>query len=536
MLAGVPAVTHCAHTLDLPFVLPPLSPVVIAAAHTPRHPTADSVAPGIIMLLGPMVLRCMVACRALLRPSPRMLTMSAGAAGGRTTRLPGDLLVREHTLSVPLDHKSPRGSQLSLFVRELVPASKASDSSLPCVLYLQGGPGFPSGRPTSPPGGWQKAALDTPFRILLLDQRGTGRSTPVSKQSLSAIEGGPAGQAAYLEHFRADSIVRDCEVVRKSLAGGSKVSLLGQSFGGFCILSYLSLFPESIERALFTFGLAPVGQKAEDVYRATFKRMEERNRRFYERYPQDIELVRTLVRELHENPASLPRGGTLTPRRFLMVGLLLGSASGFESLHDLLEMSIPRCGDGGGSATLPDDFLLAIESAQQGFETNPIYWLLHESIYCDGPAMGASEWAAERVQAELGESWDYATRLEAGDEPINLSGEMVYSWMGEDFAWLRPLKPTADILAAKADWGPLYDAKMLRSPKCPPVAALVSYEDIYVERDFSERTARMLGPEGGGTARLWITNEFQHSGLRDQPAVVFERLMKMAKGDIAIPS
>ena len=88
----------------------------------------------------------------------------------------------------------------------------------------------------------------------------------------------------------------------------------------------------------------------------------------------------------------------------------------------------------------------------------------------------------------------------------------------------------------QADWGPLYDAKMLRSPKCPPVAALVSYEDIYVERDFSERTSRMLGPEGGGTARLWITNEFQHSGLRDQPAVVFERLLAMAKGDIAIPS
>ena len=63
------------------------------------------------MLLGPMVLRCMVACRALLIRPPRQLTMSAG---GAATRLPGDLLVREHTLTVPLDHKRPRGSQLSL--------------------------------------------------------------------------------------------------------------------------------------------------------------------------------------------------------------------------------------------------------------------------------------------------------------------------------------------------------------------------------------------------------------------------------------
>ena len=35
----------------------------------------------------------------------------------------------------------------------------------------------------------------------------------------------------------------------------------------------------------------------------------------------------------------MPRGGTLTPRRFLMLGLLLGSADGFESLHDLLELA-----------------------------------------------------------------------------------------------------------------------------------------------------------------------------------------------------
>lgn len=50
--------------------------------------------------------------------------------------------------------------------------------------------------------------------------------------------------------------------------------MLGQSYGGFCILSYLSLFPDSIERALFTCGLAPVGVAVDDVYRATFKRME----------------------------------------------------------------------------------------------------------------------------------------------------------------------------------------------------------------------------------------------------------------------
>ena len=76
---------------------------------------------------------------------------------------------------------------------------------------------------------------------------------------------------------------------------------------------------------------------------------QERNRRFYQRYPQDVELVRSLVAGLHAAPAPLPRGGTLTARRFLQLGLLLGSASGFEALHDLLELARPPSADG-----LPD--------------------------------------------------------------------------------------------------------------------------------------------------------------------------------------
>ena len=42
---------------------------------------------------------------------------------------------------------------------------------------------------------------------------------------------------------------------------------------------------------------------------ATYLRMQERNRRFYERYPQDVELVREIVSRLHEAPVELPRGG-----------------------------------------------------------------------------------------------------------------------------------------------------------------------------------------------------------------------------------
>ena len=80
-------------------------------------------------------------------------------------------------------------------------------------MFLQGGPGFEATRPTSPPSGWMKRAL-ADFRVLLLDQRGTGRSTPVG----AVIPGETAeDQAAYLSRFRADAIVGDCEWIRREL-------------------------------------------------------------------------------------------------------------------------------------------------------------------------------------------------------------------------------------------------------------------------------------------------------------------------------
>ncbi len=122
-----------------------------------------------------------------------------------TYRGPGVVLSeREHV--VPLDHADPGGPQITVFTRE-VAAPDGTDR--PYLVFLQGGPGFEATRPTSPPTGWMKRALQD-YRVLLLDQRGTGRSTPVGP----IIPGEtPAAQADYLTHFRADSIVRDAELI-----------------------------------------------------------------------------------------------------------------------------------------------------------------------------------------------------------------------------------------------------------------------------------------------------------------------------------
>lgn len=80
--------------------------------------------------------------------------------------------------------------------------------------------------------------------MLFLDQRGTGLSSTLTAGTL-ARQGDAIKQAEYLKNFRADSIVRDCEAIRGVLTQDyppdqRRWSILGQSFGGFCAVTYMS--------------------------------------------------------------------------------------------------------------------------------------------------------------------------------------------------------------------------------------------------------------------------------------------------------
>ena len=50
----------------------------------------------------------------------------------------------------------------------------------------------------------------------------------------------------FLACFRADSIVRDFEHLRKTVFGGRRWVSLGQSYGGFITLTYLGQAPEGL--------------------------------------------------------------------------------------------------------------------------------------------------------------------------------------------------------------------------------------------------------------------------------------------------
>ncbi|MEC4020086.1 alpha/beta fold hydrolase [Streptomyces sp. H27-D2] len=443
-------------------------------------------------------------------------------------RQPG-VVLSDHVIQVPLDHDDPAGEQISVYAREAVAAGREADK-LPWLLFLQGGPGGRSPRPLGRDS-WLVRALDD-YRVLLLDQRGTGRSTPANRQTL-ALRGTPQAQADYLSHFRSDAIVRDAEVFRRHLIGrkllgrggdrngDGRWSLLGQSFGGFCVLTYLSRFPEAIKEAFVTGGLAGLRTGPEDVYRAAYPRVARKNDGHYARYPQDVEAARRIAGHLREKRVELPDGGVLSAEAFQALGLMLGAGTGSHTLHYLLEDAWVT---GAAGPELSDGFLAGVR-AELSFDSGPLFALLHESIYGQrSVSPEGTRWAAQRVRPEF-PGFDVDRSLADG-APVHFTGEMIYPWMFETDPALRPLREAAEILAERKDWPDLYDPARLASNEVPVVAA-VYHDDMYVDTADSLATARTVRG-----LRTWVTDEWEHDGLRVSGGQVLDRLIRMARGEV----
>ena len=425
-----------------------------------------------------------------------MRALPIGVPSGHDSPMPDEVVLPgmvaiEHSFEIPLDHDHAAGETITVFAREL---AHPDGRDRPFLVYFQGGPGFEAARPTRGPNGpaWLDRALED-FRVLMLDQRGTGRSSPVG--SLSGRT--PQQQADYLAHFRADSIVRDAEWIRREL-DVERWSVLGQSFGGMCVTTYLSLAPGGLREAFLTGGLPVLGPRIDEVYSHTYQRVLDRNRRYYERYPADRERVLRVHERIETDELELPSGDRLTSRRFRQLGQMLGMSDGAEHLHYVLELA-------------PDSpvFRHDVESALP-FARNPLYAILHEASWADG---GATRWSAERM---------LPPEFEA---PHLLTGEHVYPWMFEDYRALSPLREAAELLAER-EWPRLYDPDALERNDVP-VAAAIYVNDMYVERSFSEDTAERIRG-----ARAWITNEYEHNGLRVDGERILGRLIDLARGRV----
>jgi pimeloyl-ACP methyl ester carboxylesterase len=402
-----------------------------------------------------------------------------------------DLIIEEHRLTVPLvwsdasDHRT-----IDIFARVV---AREGGEALPYLVFLQGGPGHEAPRPfhssTSP--AWLDEAL-AHYRVVMLDQRGTGLSSPVGDADL---EQGSAIVAEHLTHLRADAIVRDCEALREHL-GATRWSVLGQSFGGFTTLAYLTTDSASLDDVFITGGHSTVTRSADEVYALCYDKMRTASEKYYRRFPAHRDAMRRLVDLADAGGIVLPDGEIVSPSRLRSVGSALGTNDGWQTLWSLLERDP-------ASNAFRHDLMHAMPFTGR----NPLYFAFHESSYASGQA---TRWSAERVEPD-----DFR------DDVTLFTGEHIRREWTQTVPAFQPWRDVA-LELAEFDWPAIYDADAIASSGATGAAA-VYVNDVYVPLEFSLETARLLPG-----VQTWVTSEHEHNGVRSGP--VLTRLIDLARG------
>ena len=124
------------------------------------------------------------------------------------------------------------------------------------LLVVNGGPGFDHGYLVTSPV-WDELAKGR--RVVMYDQRGTGRSTPVKPGTPLTL---------------ADQLA-DLEAVRKSL-GVQEIDLLGHSYGGSLVMAYTARFPDRVKRLLIVDSAAPKWSETAFLFKEVYPEIAER--------------------------------------------------------------------------------------------------------------------------------------------------------------------------------------------------------------------------------------------------------------------
>jgi pimeloyl-ACP methyl ester carboxylesterase len=176
------------------------------------------------------------------------------------------------SLSRPLDPAQPQGLQFELHYAVL-PALARHKKQDP-VFFLAGGPGQ-SAIALAGPVSRMLARLGQRRDIVLVDQRGTGRSAPLdcgeqaaslplreladpqqqlqrARDCLRRLQALPHGD---LRLYTTPLAMADLEAVRKAL-GAERINLVAASYGTRAALEYMRLFPQRVRRVVLD-GVAP---------------------------------------------------------------------------------------------------------------------------------------------------------------------------------------------------------------------------------------------------------------------------------------
>ena len=165
----------------------------------------------------------------------------------------GQMDARCGTLTVPEDRTNPDGRQIELNVA-VIPAIKRNPES-DALFLLAGGPGQ-SAIEAYP------AMISLMFQIhenrdiVLVDQRGTGKSNPLrclgpeddgltEEQALAKLKSCPETLDADLRFYNTEIAMTDLDDVRAAL-GYESINIYGASYGTRAALTYLRMFPEHV--------------------------------------------------------------------------------------------------------------------------------------------------------------------------------------------------------------------------------------------------------------------------------------------------
>jgi len=172
-------------------------------------------------------------------------------------------------LEVPEDRSKPGGRRIEIFAAVL-PANTVTPKSDPLVV-LAGGPGQAAS--TLAPFASRLAELRRTRDVVLVDQRGTGRSSPLlcdafKPRDTDVLEPDPlprakacvdelAGKGVDLAQYTTTAWIADLEAMREAL-GYERWNLWGGSYGTRVAQEYLRTHPDRV-RTMVLDGVAPPG-------------------------------------------------------------------------------------------------------------------------------------------------------------------------------------------------------------------------------------------------------------------------------------
>jgi len=203
------------------------------------------------------------------------LAPAAGAQAPKLTRCPGQAQFDCGTINVPLDYSGavPGTVALRFAARRSFPRNGK------ILFALTGGPGQ-QGIDFATPSALSLEPALRQYRLVVLDQRGTGRSGAlrcpgvqsaraldvVAPDKLAACAARIGPRRAF--YTSADTVL-DLDRIRQTL-GASKVALMGISYGTHVALQYARAFPANVDRLVLDSIVGPDGPNPFllDSYRA----------------------------------------------------------------------------------------------------------------------------------------------------------------------------------------------------------------------------------------------------------------------------